>query len=214
MPPEAGSTTDGTSGSAGTAGQAAAGSGEAKPSTTNGAAGTAAAGGTPATPEDVTGLKSALEAERTARREAESAKGKAERERDDLVAANATDQEKALKEAVKTAETGERDKAKTAFRALRVEVSLIGAGMKPGMARDLATSSRFSAIKVNDDYTVDQAALDAGIGELKSAEPGFFSGSQPAGQVARGPQHQAKASSDVAPGPARLRSVERVNTKR
>lgn len=215
MDANANPTAGGTPGSGGTPGQGAGSTTPPQQPPTSGTGGTPADGGTPATPEDVTGLKSALAAERDEKRREAEARKTAETELENLKAASLSDQEKATKEAVSTARAEERGIAKGAFRSLRVETSLIGAGMKQGMARDLATSSRFAQLEVKDDYTVDQAALDAVIGELKTAEPSFFGASQtPPGQVSRGPQHQPSAAATATPGVGRLRSVERNNTSK
>lgn len=182
---------------------------------TSGTGGTPADGGTPSTPEDVTGLKSALQAERDGRQREADARRTAEQELERIKTASLSDQEKATKEAVGAARAEERGIAKGAFRSLRVETSLIGAGMKPGMARDLATSSRFASLEVKDDFSIDQAALDAVIGELKTAEPSFFAATAPpAGQPSRGPQHQPSAAATATPGVGRLRAVERNNTSK
>lgn len=207
-------TAGGTPGSGGTPGQAATPPSGTQPPT-SGTGGTPADGGTPASPEDVSGLKSALASERTKAGEAEGRARKAEQELENLKAASLSDQEKATKEAVSAARAEERGIAKGAFRSLRVETSLIGAGMKPGMAADLATSSRFASLEVKDDFSIDTAVLTTAIDELKAAEPSYFGGSTPPpGQVSRGPQHQPNATATATPGVGRLRTVERNNTSK
>lgn len=174
------------------------------------------AGPSTATGEDTLGdagreaIRREREAARTERERAE----KLQKELDDFKAANQSEQEKTRDEAVKLARGEERTKAQGAFRTLRVEASLTAAGMKPGMARDLATSSRFATIKVNDDFTVDQTALDAAIEEMKKAEPAYFSASATNGQVARGPQHASNGSDQVRPGGDRLRNAYANSSKR
>jgi hypothetical protein len=117
------------------------------------------------------GLK-ALEAERTARREAEDARKAAEKALEDLKFAQSSDAEKALAQAKKDGATAERTKLEAAIRRSEVRAALTGAGIN-GSLLDLAVKADdFAALTISDDGSLD--GLEAALETFKKGHADLF----------------------------------------
>jgi hypothetical protein len=118
------------------------------------------------------GGKRALEAERTAARNATKRADDLQRELDTLRAASLTDQEKAIAEARKAGATEVLGKAQQIARRAEVRRALSGAGV-PADSVDLAAgASDFADLAVGDDGMVD--GLDKAVTAFKGAHPTLF----------------------------------------
>ncbi len=118
------------------------------------------------------GGKRALEAERTARREADAKFSALQQEFDTLKAAGQTDQEKAIALARKEASEEVLTRVQSQVRMARVEAALVGAGVEPTLLDLAARADEFTKLKVTDDGSV--TGLADAVKALKEARPALF----------------------------------------
>jgi hypothetical protein len=192
------SATGATPGSGATPGQAGT---PAQPATP------AAASTTPATGEPDATLgdagKAALDNERRARRDAESAARKAQDDLKALQDASASDSEKALKLARKEGETEADGKWSAIVRNLVIQGALRDAGAQPQMLDLAINAPAFRDLKVKDDGTLE--GLNDAVAAAKTAYPALFATTgtptPPVGAVARGQQNGGAADGRPEPSP-------------
>ena len=174
--------TGATPGAGATPAQAGQGGSPAGATPASGTAGTPPAPATPPTTQQpATGEgdlgeagRRALEAERQARRDAETRAQTAEAERDQLKVATQSDAEKALTQAKREASAEERAKWQGHIRATEVKSQLRTAGLTNEKALELAARApEFAKLKVTDEGVVEQVAET--VEAFKKDYPEMFS---------------------------------------
>lgn len=127
--------------------------------------------------------KRALEAERTARRDAEERAKAAERERDELKLATASDSEKAIAAAKKEGASEVIARVHATARRAAVREALVTAGAMPTLIADLAKADEFASLKVNDDDEVDAKELADALAKHKARVPDAYKAAAAAGSA-------------------------------
>lgn len=141
--------------------------------------------------------KRAIEAERTARREADRLRSEAERERDELRTKHQTAEEKALEAARKEGATTERGRTDGIIRRAEVKAALGAAGLMPSVLDMAVHADDFAALKVNDDGQVQ--GLEAAIAGFKAKRSDLFrsAGTTDFGQGPRPPATTGSSMDDI-----------------
>lgn len=133
--------------------------------------------------------KRAIKAERDRAKAAEDARDALQTRIDELENANRSDQEKAVADARKEAETAERTKWTDTIRSLRVEGALRDAGCTdPAIA---SKGSEFGRLKVADNGDVE--GLSEAVDAFKAAHPTLFPAGRPQGDFGGGARSGAPA---------------------
>ncbi len=118
--------------------------------------------------------KRALERERTARQEAEDRAKAAEKERDDLKLANASEAEKAIAAAREEGKAEVVAQLHEVVRRTAVREALITAGAPASLVADLSRADEFSALKVRADNSIDAKDLEAAVAKHKERVPDAY----------------------------------------
>jgi hypothetical protein len=168
--------------------------------------------------------KKALDAERTRARDAEKARkaieaehAKTKKELEDLKAAGATDQEKALAAARKEAGDAATAEAvgKANARILSSEIKA-AAGTKLADPNDAVRLLDLTEFEVDADGNVDDKKIAAAIDQLLKDKPylAATAGKKGAGSADGGARDGSAASKTVTPGIGRLRSAYEASSKK
>jgi hypothetical protein len=130
----------------------------------------------PSAPDDAAGLgdagKRALDAMKAERNAAVTAAKAAERELEQLRAANQTDSEKAIAAARKAGADEVTERLHARVRRAETKLALARAGAVPSLIEDLAGAAEFSGLKVDDADQV--AGLDDAIKAHRSRVPDAY----------------------------------------
>lgn len=118
--------------------------------------------------------KRALEAERSARREAEDRAKKAEKERDDLKLATASEADKAIAAARSEGEKAVIERLHAAVRRSAVREALAAAGATPSLVPDLSLAAEFTGLKVGDNDEIDAEELAKAVKAHKARVPDAY----------------------------------------
>lgn len=118
--------------------------------------------------------KRALDSMKAERNAAVTAQKAAEKERDDLKLATASDTDKAIAAAKKEGADGVIDRVHATVRRVAVREALATAGAVASLIPDLAKADEFATLKVNDDDEVDAKELAEAVKAHKARVPDAY----------------------------------------
>lgn len=127
--------------------------------------------------------KRALEAERARAKAAEDRAKAAEKERDELKLATASETDKAIAAAKKAGADEVIGRVHATVRRAAVREALASAGAIPSLISDLARADEFAELKVNDDDEVDAKELADAIAKHKARVPDAYKAAAASGSA-------------------------------